>query len=70
MGVKPDPTFHATAKLAMSAAAENYAFTVMLGKDLSQPNGLAVVDVNPKSKTYGQIVHSVMTEAVGDEFHH
>jgi len=42
----------------------------MLGKDLSQPNGLAVVDVNPKSKTYGQIGHSVMTEAVGDEFHH
>ena len=31
---------------------------------------LAVVDVDPKSKTYGQIVHQVIMPNTGDEFHH
>ena len=70
MTTRPDPTFHASPKLAMAAPAENYAFTAMLGKDLSHPSGLAVVDVNPDSNTYGQIVHSVITPEIGDEFHH
>jgi selenium-binding protein 1 len=70
MTVRPDPTFYASPKIAMEAPAETLAFTLMLSPDFSQPDGLAVVDVDPKSKTYGQIVHSVIMPNTGDEFHH
>jgi len=70
MSMKPDPTFHATAQLAMQAPAENYGFTVMLSPDGSQSDGIAVVDLNEKSATYGQIVHQVIVPSKGDEFHH
>ena len=70
MTVRPDPTFHATAKLAMQAPPEKLAFTLMLSPDGSQPDGLAVVDVDPSSKKYGQIVHQVIMPNKGDEFHH
>ncbi|MFZ1213981.1 MAG: selenium-binding protein, partial [Pseudolabrys sp.] len=48
MTIRPDPTFHATAKLAMEAPAEKYAYCLMLSPDFSQPDGLGVVDVDPK----------------------
>ena len=70
MTMRPDPTFHATPKLAMEAPAETIAYALMLCPDFSQPDGLAVVDVDPKSKNYGEIVHSVMMPNTGDEFHH
>jgi len=40
MTVRPDPTMHATAKLAMQAPPEKLAYTVMLGPDFSQPDAL------------------------------
>mgnify|MGYP000101978786 FL=1 len=70
MNLRPDPTFHATAKLAMEAPVENFAYTLMLSPDFSKPDGLAVVDVDPTSKGYGKIVHTVMMPNTGDEFHH
>ncbi|MBU2534185.1 MAG: selenium-binding family protein [Alphaproteobacteria bacterium] len=70
MTIRPDPTFYASAKLAMQAPTENFAFTLMLSPDFTQPDGLAVVDVNPASKTYGNVVHTVMMPNKGDEFHH
>ena len=70
MNLRPDPTFHATAALAMKAPVENYAFTVMFSPDFSQPDGIAVIDVKPGSDTYGQIVHKVIVPNKGDEFHH
>jgi len=47
MTMRPDPTFHASPKLAMEAPAENFAYTVMLSPDFSKPDALAVIDVNP-----------------------
>jgi selenium-binding protein 1 len=70
MTIRPDPTFHASAKLAMQAPVENYAYTVMLSGDFARPDGLAVVDVDPKSKDYGKVVHTVIMPNKGDEFHH
>jgi selenium-binding protein 1 len=70
MNARLDPTFHATAKLAMEAPSETYAYTLMFSPDFSQPDGLAVIDVDPKSSRYGQIVHTVMMPNKGDEFHH
>ena len=70
MNLRPDPTFHATAELAMKAPAEKLAFTLMLSPDGTKPDGLAVIDVDPKSKTYSEILHSLFMPNLGDEFHH
>ena len=70
MTVRPDPTFHATAKLAMAAPPEAHAYALMLSPDASRPDGLAVIDVDPASPRYGSIVHTVMMPNTGDEFHH
>ncbi len=49
---------------------ENYAYTVLLSADSSQPDALAVVDVSPESPDYGKIAHTVVMPNKGDEFHH
>lgn len=67
MNLRPDPTFHATPKLAMQAPVERYAFTVMLSPDGSQSDGIAVIDLDTKSDTYGQIVHQVIVPHKGDD---
>ena len=70
MTMRPDPTFHASPKLAMEAPAENFAYTLLLSPDFSQPDALAVIDVKPGSPTYGKVVHTVTMPNKGDEFHH
>ncbi|MEO1398257.1 MAG: selenium-binding protein SBP56-related protein, partial [Pseudomonadota bacterium] len=70
MNMRPDPTFYATAKLAMEAPVETLAFTLMLSPDGTKPDGIAVVDCDPNSKSYGNIVSSLFMPTLGDEFHH
>jgi selenium-binding protein 1 len=54
MNVRPDPTFHASPKLAMDAPVEDFAYTLLLSPDFLQPDVLAVIDVKPWSATYSQ----------------
>ena len=70
MTMRPDPTFHASPKLAMEAPPEDFAYTLLLSPDFSKPDALAVIDVKPGSPTYSQIVHTVTMPYKGDEFHH
>ena len=70
MNIRPDPTFHASPKLAMEAPPELFAYAVLLSPDFSKPDALAVIDVNPSSQTYGRVVHTVTMPNKGDEFHH
>jgi selenium-binding protein 1 len=70
MTLHPDPSFYATAKLAMEAPVETFAYTLMLSPDFSQPDGLAVIDLRPESQDYGKLIHSVFMPYKGDEFHH
>src|ERR1700730_1652863 len=70
MTIRPDPTFHASPKLAMEGPLENFAYTVLFSPDFSKPDVLAVIDVNPGSPTFSQIVHMVTMPYKGDEFHH
>src|SRR5262245_11035512 len=70
MSMRPDPTFHASPKLAMEAPSENFAYTLLLSPDSSKPDALAVIDVKPGSPTYSKIVHTVTMPNKGDEFHH
>ena len=50
--------------------AKRFAYTLMLSPDFSQPDGLAVIDVNPDIAGYSQVVHTVIMPNKGDEFHH
>ena len=70
MNIRPDPTFHASPKLAMEAPPENFAYVLMLSPDFSKPDALAVIDVKPDSPTFSQIVHTITMPRKGDEFHH
>ena len=70
MTIRPDPTFHASPKLAMESPPENFAYTLLLSPDFSKPDALAVIDVKPGSPTFSQIVHTVTMPYKGDEFHH
>ena len=68
---KPDQTFYPSPKMAMQAPPETLAFVTMLNpKRTGSPDALAVVDVEPSSKTFGQIVGQVKMPEVGDELHH
>ena len=69
--LRPDPTFYPSPKLAMQAPAEKHAFVALLNpKFRGRPDALAVVDVDPASSTYSQVVGQVEMPNVGDELHH
>jgi selenium-binding protein 1 len=56
--------------MAMEAPAETTAFVALLDPTRNRPDALAVVDVEPGSKTYGQMVGRVDMPHRGDELHH
>jgi selenium-binding protein 1 len=66
-----EPTFYASPKLAMRAPAEKLAYVAALNANGgTQPDALLVVDLDPQSKTHGEIVGRVDMPKVGDELHH
>jgi selenium-binding protein 1 len=68
---RPDPTFYPSPKLAMQAPAETLAFVALLNPThTGRPDALAVVDLDPASTTYSQIVGQVAMPNAGDELHH
>ena len=69
--LRPDPTFYPSPKMAMQAPAESLAFVTMLNpEDDGRPDALAVVDVEPGSPHYAQVVGQVEMPEAGDELHH
>ena len=68
--LRPDPTFHASPRLAMEAEREHIAYTALLSPDGSRPDALAVVDVDPESASYAKVLHRLDMPYRGDEFHH
>ena len=68
--LRPDPTFYPSPRLAMEAPVERIAYTALLSPDRSRPDALAVVDVDPASPTYAQVLHRLDMPNRGDEFHH
>jgi methanethiol oxidase len=66
----PDPTFYPSPKMAMQAPEEKLAYVVLLNPDGNgRPDALAVMDVDPDSSTYQQVVGRVEL-GMGDEVHH
>jgi selenium-binding protein 1 len=66
----PDPTFYPSPRLAMQAPAETLAYVAEFDPARARPDRLGVVDVDPQSSTYSQIVGHVAVSGVGDELHH
>ena len=66
----PDQSFYASPRLAMAAAAEKLAYVAMLNPDPQKPDALAVVDVDPASSSFGQLISQVSMTGIGDELHH
>jgi selenium-binding protein 1 len=66
----PDPTFYPSPRLAMTAPSEGHAYVAEFDPERRQPDRLAVVDVDPTSSTYSQIVGRTAVPGVGDELHH
>src|SRR5204863_2513090 len=67
----PDPTFYPSARMAMQGPAERYAFLATLNPTLTgAPDALCVVDVDPGSSGYSQVVGRVEMPNAGDELHH
>jgi hypothetical protein len=68
---KADPTFYPSPKLAGQAPAEKLAYVAALNAEGgSTPDALLVVDIDDKSKKYGEIVGQVDMPNAGDELHH
>ncbi len=67
---KPDPSFYPSPRMAMKAAPETLAYVAAFDPARAVPDELAVVDVDPKSASYGKIVNTVAMPNVGDELHH
>lgn len=67
----PDPTFYPSPRLAMQAPAETLAYVALLdAAGAKRPDALGVVDVQPGSSRYGQLIGQVDLPNVGDELHH
>src|SRR6516164_8514096 len=71
MLLKADPTFYPSPKLAIQAPRETLAYVAALNADgAKKPDAMAVVDVDPQSKTYGTIAGRLDMPNAGDELHH
>lgn len=71
VGAQPTPGF-ASPTEAMKAAPEKLLFVscTYANTPVNKPDYLAVVDVDPASKTYSKVVHRLSMPHAGDELHH
>jgi len=67
---KPDPSFYPSPRMALKAPAETVAYVAAFDPDRRTPDAIAVVDVDPKSKSYAQIIGTTSMPNAGDELHH
>jgi len=70
-GKQTGPGFASPAE-AMNAPRETllYVPAIYTGTPVKKPDYIATVDVDPKSKTYSQVVHRLPMPSPGDELHH
>ena len=68
----PDPTFYASPAAAAEAPQETLAYVATLQErnGNQKPDALTVLDLQPGSSTYGQIVSRLEMPNAGDELHH
>ncbi len=67
----PDRSFYPSPRMAMEARPEELAYVAVLNPHGNgKPDALAVIDTNPRSSAYGQIVGRLDLPYAGDELHH
>ena len=71
-GATNDTPGFASPKEAMKGPREKHLFVACTyaGTRVDKPDYLAVVDADPASKNYSQVVHRLRMPEVGDELHH
>src|SRR5947199_93554 len=67
---KPDSSFYPSPRMASKAAPETVAYVAAFDPDRKVPDAIAVVDVDPKSKSYSSIISQTPMPNAGDELHH
>lgn len=68
---KPDPTFYPSPKMASEAPPERFGYVAGLNYGRNdQPDALLVVDLDPASTTFSQVINKLELPYVGDELHH
>jgi len=67
---RPDPTFYASPRDAVRAPPEELGYVALLDPTRQRPDAMGVVDLNPRSTTYGSLVGRTDLPNVGDELHH
>src|SRR6202167_4253693 len=69
---KPDQTFYPSARMAMQAPREQLGYVVTFNPTASngKHDALCVLDLDPKSTTYSQVVGRAEVPNAGDELHH
>jgi methanethiol oxidase len=67
-----DGAFYASPDEALRQPPEEFVYVACLytGTGIEEPDFIAVVDVNPESDAYGEIIHRTPMPNVGDELHH
>ena len=68
--LQPDPTFYPSPRLAGEAPPERLGYVAVLNPGNGKPDGMAVVDMDPKSSTYSTVVSTLDLPNTGDELHH
>lgn len=67
----PDPTFYPSPQMAAQAAPERFGYVAGMNYGRSnKPDEICVVDLDPTSRTYSQIVSRLELPYAGDELHH
>jgi selenium-binding protein 1 len=65
-----DPTFYRSPRDAAQAPPEKLAYVATFARPATQPDALAVVDVDPQSPGYGTVTGWTELPSLGDELHH
>jgi selenium-binding protein 1 len=65
-----DPTFYRSAAQAAAAPPERLAYVVAFDRRAERPDALTVIDTDPASDRYGQVVGWTDLTTRGDELHH
>src|SRR4051795_446167 len=64
------PTLYPRPSEAIAAPTEQLAYVVAFDRAGQRPDALTVVDVDPGSQRYGQVVGWADLPTLGDELHH
>jgi methanethiol oxidase len=71
MALRPDPTFYPSPKMAMQAQPERLAYVALLNVSKNgKRDAMGVVDLDPGSKRYGQLVGQTDLPGNDNELHH